>query len=64
MAYLLLNLVNNLAEGIHKIKCRYGYDDKKCETWGIKYKDCNCFLEYTNLKVEYKLNRIQMFMWQ
>ena len=64
MASLLLNLVNNLAEGIHKIKCRYGYDDKKCETWGIKYKDCNCFLEYTNLKVEYKLNRIQMFMLQ
>ena len=32
-------------------------DDKKCETCGIKYKDCNCFLKYTNLKdnsIEYK----------
>ena len=27
----LSNLVNNLSEGIHKIKCKYGHDDKKCE---------------------------------
>ena len=25
----LSNLVNNLSEGIHKIKCKYGLDDKK-----------------------------------
>ena len=25
----LSNLVNNLSEGIHKIKCKYGHDDKK-----------------------------------
>ena len=31
----LLNLVNNFAEGIHKIKCKYGNDGKKCETCGI-----------------------------
>ena len=24
----LSNLVNNLSEGIHKIKCKYGHDDK------------------------------------
>ena len=30
----LSNLVNNLAEGIHK----------------FKYKDCDCFLEYESLK--------------
>ena len=48
-----LNLVNNLYEGIHKIKCKYGHDDKKYETcWiiyikYIKYKYCNCFFEYT-----------------
>ena len=29
MAHPLSNLVNNLFEGIHKIKCKYGYDDKK-----------------------------------
>ena len=29
MASLLLNFVNNLAKGIHKIKCRYRHDNKK-----------------------------------
>ena len=57
MASLLSNLVNNLSEGIHGIKCRFGHDDKKCETCGIKYKHCHCFLEYKNFKdnlIEYK----------
>ena len=31
MTRSLSNLVNNLSEGIHKIKCKYGHDDKKCE---------------------------------
>ena len=35
------NLVNNRSEGIHRIKCKYGHDDKKCETCGIKYKYCD-----------------------
>ena len=33
------------------------YHDKKCETCGIKYKYCDCFLEYTKSKndlTEYK----------
>ena len=25
------NLVNNLSERIHRIKCKYVHDDKKCE---------------------------------
>ena len=53
----LLNLVNNLAEGIHKIKCKYRHEYKKYETCQIKYKDCDCFLECTNFKddlIEYK----------
>ena len=57
MGSLLSNLVNNLSEGIHKIKWKYGHDDKKCETCEIKYKCCNCFLECTNFKddlIEYK----------
>ena len=29
MASLISNLVNNLAEGIHKIKCKYRHADKK-----------------------------------
>ena len=50
MARSLSNLVNNLGEVIHHIKCKYGHDDKKCETCSIKYKDCECCLEYTNVK--------------
>ena len=29
MASSLSNLVNNLSEGIHRIKCKYRHDDKK-----------------------------------
>ena len=29
MASSLPNLVNNLVEGIHKIKCKYGSNNKK-----------------------------------
>ena len=46
----LTNLVNNLSEVIHKIKCKYGHEDKKCETCRIKYKYCDCFFEYSNFK--------------
>ena len=46
----LLNLVNNLSEGLHRIKYKLEHDDKKCETCGIKYTYCKCFLEYTNFK--------------
>ena len=57
MATSLLNLVNNRLEGIHRIKCKFRYDDKKCETCGIKYKHCECSFEYRNFKddlIEYK----------
>ena len=50
MASSLSNLVNNLSEGIHKIKCSHGHDDRKCETCGITYEVCNCFCENTNFK--------------
>ena len=46
----LSNLVNNLSEGIHRNKCKFEHDDKKCETCKIKYKYCVCFLECTNFK--------------
>ena len=57
MASSLSNLVNNLSEGIHKIKCKHGHNNKKCETCRIKYKYNKCFLEYINFKddlIEYK----------
>ena len=49
-------ILKNLSEGIYRIKRKFGHDYKKCETCGIKYKYCNCFLEYKNFKdlVEYK----------
>ena len=55
MTKSLWNLVKNLSEGIHKIKCKYGHDDKKYKTSKIKY--CDCFLAYTNFEdnvIEYK----------
>ena len=52
MASSLSNLVNNLPEGIHRIKCKYEHDDKKCETCGIKYKYYDCFLECTDFKYD------------
>ena len=58
MASSLSNFVNSHSEGIHKIQSKYEHDDKKCETCGISYKVCDCFLEYTNIKddfIEYKL---------
>ena len=33
MASSLLNLVNNLSEGIHRIKWKCKHYDKKCELW-------------------------------
>ena len=47
MASSLSNLVDNLAEAIHKIICKYKHDYKKCEKYGTEYKDCECCLEYT-----------------
>ena len=52
MASSLSNLVNRLSEGVHRIKCKYGNDDKKWETCGIKYKYCNCFVDCTNFKYD------------
>ena len=57
MENLLTNLVNNLSEGIHRAKCKFEQDNKKCETCGTKYKYCHCFFQYTNFKddlIEYK----------
>ena len=45
MTSSLSSLVNNLSEGIYRIK--FEHDDKKCETWVIKCKYCGCFLECT-----------------
>ena len=57
MGSSLSKFVSNLSERIHRIKSKYGHDDKKCEICRIKYKYCDCFLEYINFKedlMEYK----------
>ena len=57
VASSLSNLVNNLSKKKHNIKWKFWHGNKKCQTYGIKYKCCDCFLEYTNFKddlVEYK----------
>ena len=36
MASSLSNLVNDLSEGMHRIKCKFEHDDKKCEVCGFK----------------------------
>ena len=53
MARSISDLVNNLSEGIRRIKCKYGHDDKKCETCGMKNKYSDCFLVYTNFKDDF-----------
>ena len=50
MASSLSDLVNNFVEGIYKIKCKYGHDDRKCETCISKCKDHDCLLEYSKFK--------------
>ena len=47
MASSISNLVNTLAEGIHRIKCEYEHGNKNCK----------CFRKYTNFKdnlIKYK----------
>ena len=44
MATSLSNLVDNLAEGIHKIKCEYERFKKNL----IKYKCLSCNKDYSN----------------
>ena len=50
MASSLSNLAGNFAKKIHKVKCKYRHDNNKCETYGIKYKDWECCVEYTKVK--------------
>ena len=38
MASSLSNLVSNLSEETHRIKYKFGHNDKKCEKCEIKYK--------------------------
>ena len=54
----LSNLVNNLSDGIHRIKYKYGHDDKKCETFRINYKYSDCFLESRKFYIRRNNNKV------
>ena len=43
MTNSLSNFINKPSEGIHRIKCKFGHDEKKFQTCRIKYKYCGCF---------------------
>ena len=53
----LSNLANNLSEGIPRNKCKFGHDDEKCKTCGIRFKYWDCFLQDMNFKDD-----LQMFV--
>ena len=50
MASSSSNFADNLAEWIQKVKSKYGNGNEKCEKRGIKCKDCERYLECTNVK--------------
>ena len=43
--------LSNLAEEIHKIKRKYGHNDKKCETCELNTKIAAAFLNTQTLKM-------------
>ena len=45
MTSSLSNLDNNLSERLHRTKFILRYDNKNCETCGIKYEYCDCFFK-------------------
>ena len=52
MARSLSNLVNNLAEEIHKIKCKHRHDDKRSKPAELNKNIAPVFLKYTNFKAD------------
>ena len=44
-------LVNNLAEGIQKIKCKYRHDNKKSKIAGLNTNIVSTFLNTQTLKM-------------
>ena len=51
MASSLSNSIDNLAEGIHKIKCKYGYGDKNVKNTQLNTKIGNAILNMQTLKM-------------
>ena len=51
MARSLSNLVNNLSEGTHKIKCKYGHEDKKSKLVELNINIATIFLNTQTLQM-------------
>ena len=51
MASSLSNLCNNLSEGIHRVKCKYGHDDKKGKLVELDVSIVTAFLNKQILKM-------------
>ena len=51
MASSLSNLVNNLSERIHRIKCEFGYDDQNVKHIELNITIATVFLNTKILKV-------------
>ena len=57
MANSLWNLANNLSEGIYRITCKYGHDDKNVKLVELSISIATVFFGYPNLKddlIQYK----------
>ena len=51
MASWLSNLANNLSEGIHGVKCKFGHCDKKSETLELNISIATVFVTIQVLKM-------------
>ena len=51
MASSVSNLVDNFAEGIHKIKCKYGHDNKRMKCVELNTKIACVVLNTKRLKM-------------
>ena len=51
MATSLSNLVNNFSEWIHKIKCKFGHDDKNVKLVELNISIATVFLNIQTLKM-------------
>ena len=51
MASSLSNLINNLSERIHMIKCKFGHDDKNLKHVELNISIATAFLNVQTLKM-------------
>ena len=50
MASTLSYLVNNISEGIHKVKCKYGHNEKNVKLVELHSKNATGFFEHVKFK--------------